>query len=178
VDIERQLKIAQLVGKAVLLCTDFVNLHNRPHLKISIPHSTPEQARRTINLIHEIIFSGIICVVLHKFMHPQIVNVGYFISTYFQEDHMNIYEDKCLRDKMNPIIAREKEGKIVIAAHKDGCGLPIREDLGQDPTRAAYPCDYAVGIAGFLRYDSELDAYLVVTKSGEKLFPVLANYRA
>ena len=36
---------------------------------------------------------------------------------------MNVYEDKYLRDKVNRIIARQKEGKIVIAAYKDGSGL-------------------------------------------------------
>jgi len=90
---------------------------------------------------------------------------------------MNVYEDKYLREKVNRIIARQKEGKIVIAAHKDGSGLPTREDLGQELTRAAYPYDYAVGKAGFLKYDSELGAYLFIAKSGEKLPPVLANYR-
>ena len=90
---------------------------------------------------------------------------------------MNMYEDKYLREKVNRIIARQKEGKIVIAASKDGSGLPAREDLGQELTRAAYPYDYAVGKAGFLNYDSELGAYLFTVKVGEKLPPVLANYR-
>ncbi len=30
---------------------------------------------------------------------------------------MNFYEDKYLREKINRIIARQKEGKIVIAAY-------------------------------------------------------------
>ena len=71
---------------------------------------------------------------------------------------MNVYEDKYLREKVNRIIARQKEGKIVIAAHKDGSGVPTREDLGQEMTRATYPYDYAVGKAGFLNCDSELGA--------------------
>ncbi|OJX43768.1 MAG: hypothetical protein BGO78_02030 [Chloroflexi bacterium 44-23] len=71
---------------------------------------------------------------------------------------MNVYEDKYLREKVNRIIARQKEAKIVIAAHKDGSGLPAREDLGHELTRAAYPYDYAVGNAGFLNYNSELSA--------------------
>ncbi|PKO04835.1 MAG: hypothetical protein CVU41_15220 [Chloroflexi bacterium HGW-Chloroflexi-3] len=33
---------------------------------------------------------------------------------------MNIYEDKYLREKVNRIIARQREGKIIIAAYKDG----------------------------------------------------------
>ena len=90
---------------------------------------------------------------------------------------MNVYEDKYLREKVNRIIVRQKEGKIVIAAYKDGSGLLAREDLGQELTRAAYPYDYAVGKAGFLKYDSELGAYLFTSKPGEKLPPVLANYR-
>ncbi len=90
---------------------------------------------------------------------------------------MNVYEDKYLREKVNRIIARQKEGKIIIAAYKDCSGLPAREDLGQELTRAAYPYDYAVGKAGFLKYDSELGAYLFTAKSGEKLPQVLANYR-
>jgi hypothetical protein len=94
-----------------------------------------------------------------------------------KEDLMNVYEDKYLREKVNRIIARQKEGKIVVAAYKDGSGLPAREDLGQELTRATYPYDYAVGKAGFLNYDSELGAYLFIAKPGEKLPQVLANYR-
>ncbi len=90
---------------------------------------------------------------------------------------MNVYEDKYLREKVNRIIARQKEGKVVIAAYKDGSGLPAREDLGQELTRATYPYDYAVGKAGYLNYDSELGAYLFIAKPGEKLPQVLANYR-
>jgi hypothetical protein len=43
---------------------------------------------------------------------------------------MNVYEDKCLRDKISCIIARQKEGKVVISAHKDGSGLPAGDDIG------------------------------------------------
>ena len=42
---------------------------------------------------------------------------------------MNIYEDKYLREKVNRIIARQKEGKIVIAACKDG---QFENDNGKD----------------------------------------------
>ena len=90
---------------------------------------------------------------------------------------MNVYEDKYLRDKVNRIIARQKEGEIVIAAYKDGSGLPAKEDLGHELTRAPYPYVFAVGRAGFLKYDSELGVYLFTAKSNEKLPPVLANYR-
>ena len=65
---------------------------------------------------------------------------------------MNMYEDKYLREKVIRIITRQKEGKIVIAMHKDDSGLPSREDLGQELSRAAHPYDYAVGKAGFLTY--------------------------
>ena len=91
---------------------------------------------------------------------------------------MNAYEDKYLREKINRIIARQKEGKLVVAAYKDGSGLPSREDLGQELMRAAYPYDYQVGKAGFLKYDSDLGAYLFTAKAGEKLPTVLANYRS
>jgi len=90
---------------------------------------------------------------------------------------MNIYEDKYLREKVNRIIARQMEGKIVIASCKDGSGLPCREDLGEELLRAAYPYDYAVGKIGFLNYDSELGAYLFTERADEKLPQVLANYR-
>ena len=90
---------------------------------------------------------------------------------------MNIYEDKYLHEKVNRIIVRQKKGKIVIAAFKDGSGLPASEDIGKELTRAAYPYDYAVGNAGFLNYNSELSAYLFTAKTDEKLPPVLANYR-
>lgn len=90
---------------------------------------------------------------------------------------MNVYEDKYLREKVNRIIVRQKEGKVVIAAYKDGSGLPCRDDLGQELTRAAFPYDYAVGKAGFLKYDSDTGGYLFTAKAGEKLPSVLANYR-
>jgi len=88
---------------------------------------------------------------------------------------MNMYEDKYLREKVIRIITRQKEGKIVIAMHKDDSGLPSREDLGQELSRAAHPYDYAVGKAGFLTYDSGLGAYLFTATPGEKLPPALAN---
>ncbi|MCL4559798.1 MAG: hypothetical protein M1281_04175 [Chloroflexi bacterium] len=91
---------------------------------------------------------------------------------------MKTYEDKYLRETVNRIIERQIEGQIVIAAYKDGSGLPSREDFGQELTRAAYPYDYAVGKAGFLKYDSELGAYLFTAKSGERLPPVLADYHS
>ena len=91
---------------------------------------------------------------------------------------MNAFEDKYLREKINRIIARQKEGKVIVAAFKDGSGLPSREDLGQELIRAAYPYDYQVGKAGFLKYDSDLGAYLFTARPGEKLPSVLANYRA
>lgn len=90
---------------------------------------------------------------------------------------MNIYEDKYLREKVNRIIAKQKEGKVIIAAYKDGSGLPAREDLGQTLARAAYPYDYAVGTAGFLNYDSDLGAYLYIAKPGAKQPEVIASYR-
>lgn len=90
---------------------------------------------------------------------------------------MNVYEDKYLRDRLNRVISRQKEGKVVIAAYKDGSGLPCREDLGLELTRAGYPYDYAVGKAGFLNYDSELGAYLFTAKPGEKLPLAIATYR-
>jgi hypothetical protein len=90
---------------------------------------------------------------------------------------MNVFEDKYLREKVNRIIARQKEGKVVIAAYKDGSGLPCRDELGQELTRAAFPYDYAVGKIGFLKYDSDTAGYLFTAKAGEKLPPLLANYR-
>ncbi len=57
---------------------------------------------------------------------------------------MNVYEDKYLREKVNCIIAKQREGKIIVAAYKDGSGLPAREDLGAALDRAAYPCKYIV----------------------------------
>ena len=90
---------------------------------------------------------------------------------------MNMYEDKYLREKVSRIIARQEEGKIVIAMHKDDSGLPCRQDLSQELSRAAHPYDYAVGKAGFLTYDSRLGAYLFTATPGEKLPSALANYR-
>ncbi len=59
-----------------------------------------------------------------------------------KEDHLNVYEDKYLREKVNHIIAMQKEGKIMIAVFKDGRGLPAGEDLGQERIWAANPYDY------------------------------------
>ena len=70
---------------------------------------------------------------------------------------MNVYEDKYLREKVNRIIARQKEGKIVIAAYKDGSCLPAREDLGQELTRDAR----YIGLA--TRIIAELGAAFVKT---------------
>lgn len=89
---------------------------------------------------------------------------------------MSIYEDKFLREKVNRIIAKQREGKVVIAAYKDGTGLPAREDLGE-LGRAAYPYDYTVGGFGFLKYDSDLGAYLFTAKPDAKLPPALVKYK-
>jgi len=88
-----------------------------------------------------------------------------------------MYEDKYLRDKIHRIITRQKEGKVVIAAYKDGSGLPAREDLGHALARAAYPYDYAVGNSGFLNYDSEIGAYLYTAKPGVKQPEVITRYQ-
>lgn len=90
---------------------------------------------------------------------------------------MNIYEDKYLREKVNRIIDRQRQGKIIIAAYKDGSGLPAREDLGAELARAAYPYDYTVGGFGFLKYDSDLGAYLFTAKPDAKLPLALAKYK-
>lgn len=90
---------------------------------------------------------------------------------------MNVYEDKYIRDKISRIVARQKEGKIVIAAYKDGSGLPAREDFEQALSRAAYPYDYAVGNTGFLNYDSDLGAYLYIAKPGVKQPEVISHYQ-
>ncbi|MAT45443.1 MAG: hypothetical protein CL609_24205 [Anaerolineaceae bacterium] len=90
---------------------------------------------------------------------------------------MNDYEDVYLRDKVKQIIAKQREGNIVISAYKDGSGLPTRDDLGRDLSRATYPYDYKVGKAGYLNYNSELGAYLFIAIPGEKLPSALVNYR-
>ncbi len=89
---------------------------------------------------------------------------------------MNVYEDKYLREKVNRIIAKQREGKVVIAAYKDGTGLPAREDLGE-LGRAVYPYEYTVGSFGFLKYDRDLGAYLFTAKPDAKLPPVLTKYK-
>ena len=48
---------------------------------------------------------------------------------------MNVYEDKCLREKVNHIIAAQKEGEIIIAANKEGYGLTERANRGKQKTR-------------------------------------------
>ncbi len=90
---------------------------------------------------------------------------------------MKVYEDKHLREKVDRIITKQREGKIVVAAYKDGTGLPARDELGVVLGRAAYPYDYTVGNLGFLKYDSELGAYLFTPKPDAALPPVLACYR-
>ncbi len=90
---------------------------------------------------------------------------------------MNVYEDKYLREKVAKIIAKQKEGKIVISASSNEYGLPGREDLGPGLVRASYPFDYAVGRAGFLKYDPELGAYIFTANENEKLPAVLTAYK-
>jgi len=90
---------------------------------------------------------------------------------------VNTYEDKYLREKVSRIIARQKEGRVLVAAYKDGSGLVAREELGQELTRAAFPYDYAVGKAGYLTYNAETGAYFYTARPGEKLPAVLANCR-
>jgi len=90
---------------------------------------------------------------------------------------MNVYEDKYLCEKVSRIIARQREGRIVIASYKDGSGLPDREDFGIAITRASHPYDYAVGEVGFLNYDSALGAYLFNPREGAKLPPALTKYK-
>ena len=90
---------------------------------------------------------------------------------------MNIYEDKYLYRRINQIIAKQKEGKILLASYNDGSGLPSKEEISQELTRAAYPYDYIYGKYGFLKLDSELGVYEFTPKPGGKLPPVLANYR-
>jgi hypothetical protein len=72
----------------------------------------------------------------------------------------------CAR-KSTALSPGKKRAKSSLLPIKDGSGLPAREDLGQELTRAVYPYDYAVGKAGFLNYDSELGAYLFTAKVGE-----------
>jgi hypothetical protein len=94
-----------------------------------------------------------------------------------KEKQMSVYEDKYLREKVNRIIAKQREGKIVIAAYKDGTGLPARDELSGDLGRATYPYDYTVGSFGYLKYDSDLGAYLFTAKPDAKLPPVLVKYK-
>ncbi len=90
---------------------------------------------------------------------------------------MQVYEDKYLYEKVAKIIARQKEGKVIIAANRNEFGLLCREDLGPGLVRAPYPFDYAVGRAGFLKYDPEITAYVFTARENEKLPAVLAAYR-
>jgi hypothetical protein len=90
---------------------------------------------------------------------------------------VEIYEDQYLRNNVNRIIIRQQEGKIVIAAYKDGSGLPTREELGAAIDRAPYPYDYTVGSFGFLKYDNEIGAYLFTAKPGANLPPAIARYK-
>ena len=62
---------------------------------------------------------------------------------------MNVYEDKCLREKVNHIIAAQKEGKIIIAAYKDGCGLTERANRGKQKTRVRNTLVFLVAGSGF-----------------------------
>lgn len=86
------------------------------------------------------------------------------------------YEDAYLRQRMSSIIQKQKQGKIVIAAYRDGSGLPCREDLPEIRS-ARYPYDYSVGDVGFLNYDSEIGGYLFTPKPDAVLPAVLAQYK-
>ena len=63
---------------------------------------------------------------------------------------MNVYEDKYLREKVNHIIAAQKEGEIIIAAYKNGCVLTERAKRGKQKTRAqSYSGFFSVAGSGF-----------------------------
>jgi hypothetical protein len=42
-----------------------------------------------------------------------------------EEDYGNVYGDKLLREKVNRIIVKQKEGNILVAAYMNGTGLPF-----------------------------------------------------
>jgi len=87
--------------------------------------------------------------------HP---NVGYsFYLCYLQEKHISVYEDKYLRENVNRLIAKQRGGKFIIAAYKDGSGLPAREDLGAELGRAAFPYDYTMDSFGFPNFLLDLE---------------------
>ena len=62
---------------------------------------------------------------------------------------MNVYEDKCLREKVNHIIAAQKEGEIIIAANKEGYGLTERANRGKQKTRVRNTLVFLVAGSGF-----------------------------
>jgi len=88
------------------------------------------------------------------------------------------YTDQYLRERVSKVIQAQKKGKILVAAYKDGTGLPTREDLS-DLRYAAnlHPHSYIVGNSGFLDYESDLGMYSFFPKGNQALPAVLRNQK-
>lgn len=88
------------------------------------------------------------------------------------------YQDNYLRERLQKIIQAQQKGKILVAAYKDGSGLPTREDLS-DLRYASnlYPHSYIVGNSGYLDYESDLGMYDFVPKNSQITPAVLRNQK-
>ena len=86
------------------------------------------------------------------------------------------YTDPYLQERVSKVIQAQKKGKILVAAYKDGTGLPTREDLS-DLRYAAnlHPHSYIVGNSGYLDYESDLGMYSFFPKGNQTLPAVLRN---
>jgi len=88
------------------------------------------------------------------------------------------YTDQYQHERVSKVIQAQKKGKILVAAYKDGTGLPTREDLS-DLRYAAnlHPHSYIVGNSGYLDYESDLGMYSFFPKGNQALPAVLRNQK-
>ena len=76
------------------------------------------------------------------------------------------YEDKYLREKVNRISARQKEGMVVIAAYKDGSGLLTGDDLRSRTD----PCSLPIRLCG-------RKSWLSQVRFGTRCIPLFCKFR-
>ncbi len=90
---------------------------------------------------------------------------------------MQDYEDTYLRNRVQAISAKQKEGLIIVLAYDDGTGLPTIRSL-PEMRPARFPDDFAAEY-GVLRRETSIqgNAYTFHLKPGAKLPAILANYK-
>ena len=61
--------------------------------------------------------------------------------------------------------------------YQSGLGLPAKDEMGSNLTRAPYPHDYQVGPYGYLDHDHDSGLLVFIPRPGVELPPVLRDYK-